>query len=253
MACRQRRRDPRPRRERPPKIWLELSNNPPDGLVQLGGWGGIRTHGGLAPTAVFKTAALNHSATHPSFSSSCYRVSGWDVQGARRTRLALAGVSPVACRRGGSVALRLIGAFLIASMGGVASGPASAQADPLAPLPQRVVQQGAPQPTIQPVQTIYTQRVWAAPTGFEAYKQYLAARARREGIRELTIQANVVGLDLNRRAIELDQSQPGGPPNSSYIPPFAPRARISSPSPTCHAARPRGRPSSRTACGWKAS
>jgi hypothetical protein len=31
-----------------------------------GGWGGIRTHGGLPPTAVFKTAALNHSATHPS-------------------------------------------------------------------------------------------------------------------------------------------------------------------------------------------
>ena len=30
-----------------------------------GGWGGIRTHGGLSPTAVFKTAALNHSATHP--------------------------------------------------------------------------------------------------------------------------------------------------------------------------------------------
>ena len=30
-----------------------------------GGGGGIRTHGGLAPTAVFKTAALNHSATLP--------------------------------------------------------------------------------------------------------------------------------------------------------------------------------------------
>ena len=30
-----------------------------------GGRGGIRTHGGLSPTAVFKTAALNHSATHP--------------------------------------------------------------------------------------------------------------------------------------------------------------------------------------------
>ena len=30
-----------------------------------GGKGGIRTHGGLAPTAVFKTAALNHSATSP--------------------------------------------------------------------------------------------------------------------------------------------------------------------------------------------
>ena len=30
-----------------------------------GGQGGIRTHGRLAPTAVFKTAALNHSATCP--------------------------------------------------------------------------------------------------------------------------------------------------------------------------------------------
>ena len=30
-----------------------------------GGEGGIRTHGGLPPTAVFKTAALNHSATSP--------------------------------------------------------------------------------------------------------------------------------------------------------------------------------------------
>ena len=30
-----------------------------------GGQGGIRTHGELPPTAVFKTAALNHSATCP--------------------------------------------------------------------------------------------------------------------------------------------------------------------------------------------
>lgn len=29
------------------------------------GWGGIRTHGRLAPTPVFKTGALNRSATHP--------------------------------------------------------------------------------------------------------------------------------------------------------------------------------------------
>lgn len=34
-------------------------------IIGIGGWGGIRTHGELAPTAVFKTAALNHSATHP--------------------------------------------------------------------------------------------------------------------------------------------------------------------------------------------
>jgi hypothetical protein len=29
------------------------------------GWGGIRTHGSLATTPVFKTGAFNHSATHP--------------------------------------------------------------------------------------------------------------------------------------------------------------------------------------------
>jgi hypothetical protein len=33
--------------------------------IGTGGRGGIRTHGGVAPTAVFKTAALNHSATRP--------------------------------------------------------------------------------------------------------------------------------------------------------------------------------------------
>ena len=31
----------------------------------IGGWGGIRTPGGREPTPVFKTGALNHSATHP--------------------------------------------------------------------------------------------------------------------------------------------------------------------------------------------
>ena len=34
-------------------------------LLENGGESEIRTHGGLAPSAVFKTAALNHSATHP--------------------------------------------------------------------------------------------------------------------------------------------------------------------------------------------
>jgi hypothetical protein len=34
--------------------------------AEFGGWGGIRTHGGLAPTTVFKTVAIDRSATHPS-------------------------------------------------------------------------------------------------------------------------------------------------------------------------------------------
>lgn len=37
-----------------------------DGIKQISGGGGeIRTHGRVTPTAVFKTAALNRSATPP--------------------------------------------------------------------------------------------------------------------------------------------------------------------------------------------
>jgi hypothetical protein len=35
--------------------------------VNGGGWGGIRTPGEPRPTPVFKTGALNHSATHPCY------------------------------------------------------------------------------------------------------------------------------------------------------------------------------------------
>ncbi len=48
--------------------------------LEIGGQGGIRTHGELAPSAVFKTAALNHSATYPReavfFALSARRLSG---------------------------------------------------------------------------------------------------------------------------------------------------------------------------------
>ena len=35
----------------------------PVGIGLSGGGGGIRTHGRLSPTSVFKTGAFNHSAT----------------------------------------------------------------------------------------------------------------------------------------------------------------------------------------------
>ena len=31
----------------------------------IGGWGGIRTHGRLSPSPVFKTGTFNRSVTHP--------------------------------------------------------------------------------------------------------------------------------------------------------------------------------------------
>jgi len=42
-----------------------LCDTQPVDTKGLSGWVGIRTPGGLSPTAVFKTAALDHSATHP--------------------------------------------------------------------------------------------------------------------------------------------------------------------------------------------
>src|SRR4051794_38464154 len=36
-----------------------------ENIAGTSGWGGIRTHGRVSPTPVFKTGALNHSATHP--------------------------------------------------------------------------------------------------------------------------------------------------------------------------------------------
>jgi hypothetical protein len=48
--------------------WFVGARDGPVGVPQElahGGRGGIRTHDGLAPMAVFKTAALNHSATLP--------------------------------------------------------------------------------------------------------------------------------------------------------------------------------------------
>jgi membrane-bound lytic murein transglycosylase B len=76
-----------------------------------------------------------------------------------------------------------------------------------------------------PVAQLAAQPTYAAPTGFDGYKLYLSSLARSQGVRDSTIQANVPGLDLNQRVMELDRSQPGGPPNSSYIPPFSPYQR----------------------------
>ena len=62
------------------------------------------------------------------------------------------------------------------------------------------------------------------PTGFEAYKLWLAGKARGAGIREATIRAYIPTLRLNARAMELDRAQQ---PRSSggSIAPFAPYRR----------------------------
>lgn len=102
--------------------------------------------------------------------------------------------------------MRSLSGWTLIGLAAVAFGPASAQ----------VVQQPAP---------VYAHPVYAAPTGFEAYKIWLISRARREGVREATIQAYIPGLQLNSRVMELDRAQKPQPRTSSFMAPFAPYRR----------------------------
>ncbi|MFT6009219.1 MAG: membrane-bound lytic murein transglycosylase B [Parasphingorhabdus sp.] len=58
-------------------------------------------------------------------------------------------------------------------------------------------------------------------SGFQSYLQQVRQKALQEGVRAQTLDRVLPGLTYNPRVIELDQSQPGGSPDSA-IPPFAP-------------------------------
>lgn len=62
--------------------------------------------------------------------------------------------------------------------------------------------------------------------GFEAFLPQLRRQAEREGVSRATLDRVFPALTFSSRTIQLDRAQPGGPPNSTAIPPFAPyRAR----------------------------
>ena len=79
------------------KIGLIAATRPTASHTQpaQSGWGGIRTHGSLSTTPVFKTGALNHSATHPlqgrrrraSLSTPVYSLRPFAVKANRISRL----------------------------------------------------------------------------------------------------------------------------------------------------------------------
>ena len=83
---------------------------------------------------------------------------------------------------------------LLLALAGPAAGPAGAQADPV-----------------------------DHEAGFQAYLQFLSARARADGVSEGAIQRMTAGLTYNPRVIALDRAQPGSTPNSP--PAFAPYYR----------------------------
>ncbi|MEP2102396.1 MAG: lytic murein transglycosylase [Parasphingorhabdus sp.] len=61
-------------------------------------------------------------------------------------------------------------------------------------------------------------------TGFDNYMQEVGRKALQQGVSQRTLDRVLPSLSYNPRVIQLDQSQPGGRPNSA-IPPFAPYKR----------------------------
>ena len=118
-------------------------------------------------------------------------------------------------KRVGILLLRSVLAVVSSSIGMTAS----AQVDPLAPLPE------ARAPVLVPVNQAPVTAVPQATSGFEGYKQRLTYIARSGGISEATIASVIPYLQLNSRAIRLDRGQPGAVGNTSYTPPFAPYRR----------------------------
>ena len=59
-----------------------------------------------------------------------------------------------------------------------------------------------------------------AAAGFQGYLQYLAARARADGVQEATIASVMAGLNENLRVIALDRAQPGAG-SAASVPAFA--------------------------------
>lgn len=69
------------------------------------------------------------------------------------------------------------------------------------------------------------QALGLTPASFEAYKAYLAQKARSERVSDATIQAHLPTVRLNMRAIELDRAQMPGPGTSLRSPPLQPYLR----------------------------
>ena len=114
---------------------------------------------------------------------------------------------------------------VVAAVGLALVTTASAQVDPLAPLPQPAVPASSPppRPMVPTYQPSFVQPT--AMTGFESYKARLAALARSGGVREATIASIIPALQVNSRVIRLDRAQPGNIGNPNATPPFEPYRR----------------------------
>ncbi len=104
---------------------------------------------------------------------------------------------------------------------------ATAQVDPLAPIPEPAPQVQQITSQVQQASTIRPAAVPVASSlmGFAGYKLRLSSLALAAGVRPATVQSVVPGLALNQSAIRLDRAQPGQVNNPYATPPFAPYRR----------------------------
>jgi lytic murein transglycosylase len=73
----------------------------------------------------------------------------------------------------------------------------------------------------------YSQPVYSAPrpSAWDSYKVRLAALARRQGVSEATIQANVPGLELSQRVIDFERTEPIARTSGGVVGALAPYLR----------------------------
>jgi lytic murein transglycosylase len=115
-----------------------------------------------------------------------------------------------------SIALRL------ASLGLVAVS-AMALASPSAQVNRPVAR--ATQPAVAATQMAQSPYAVPARSAWDTYKVRLAALARQQRVREATIQANVPGLDINQRVIDLERSEPVARTSNGVVSALAPYLR----------------------------
>lgn len=114
----------------------------------------------------------------------------------------------------------LISAWAASAVSTATTTSQPAMRPPVQQQPVTVHRSSAPSPAAQPFSG-----------DMEAYKQVVAARAIREGVRPTTVQTYLPTVQFVRRAVELDRGPQNVTPTGASIAPFAPyRARHVTPS-----------------------
>jgi membrane-bound lytic murein transglycosylase B len=178
----------------------------------FGGQGGIRTHGGVSPTTVFKTVALNHSATCPALQPPCR--SDECKAMAATSGLWQEATMPVSFRvRAGAASVSLLWLPLPAAAAAQATEtPVAAAAVPSpATTPQLAPGSDVLAPAPEPV------TLALPPSPFQLWLAEYRTAAAARGLPAAWVEATLAGAVHRPDVVARDRSQPDDPNRrSSY-------------------------------------